>query len=99
AIGIAAAGFLNSRIVCRFGMRAISHGALIAQVALAAILLGAALADRLPLWLFMTLAAANLFAFGLIFSNFSALAMEPQGHIAGTASSLFGSITTLFGIV
>jgi DHA1 family bicyclomycin/chloramphenicol resistance-like MFS transporter len=25
--------------------------------------------------------------------------MEPQGHIAGTASSLFGSITTLFGIV
>lgn len=99
AIGIAAAGFLNSRIVGRFGMRAISHGALVAQVALAAILLGAALADRLPLWLFMTLAAANLFAFGLIFSNFSALAMEPQGHIAGTASSLFGSITTLFGIV
>lgn len=98
AIGIAAAGFLNSRIVGRFGMRAISHGALVAQVALAAILLGAALADRLPLWLFMTLAAANLFAFGLIFSNFSALAMEPLGHIAGTASSLFGSITTLFGI-
>ncbi|MFX8535423.1 hypothetical protein ABTM11_20375, partial [Acinetobacter baumannii] len=23
---------------------------------------------------------------------------EPQGHIAGTASSLFGSITTLIGI-
>jgi DHA1 family bicyclomycin/chloramphenicol resistance-like MFS transporter len=99
AIGIAGAGFLNSRIVGRFGMRAISHGALIAQVIIATVLLGAALADRVPLWLFMTLAAANLFAFGLIFSNFSALAMEPQGHIAGTASSLFGSITTLFGIV
>jgi DHA1 family bicyclomycin/chloramphenicol resistance-like MFS transporter len=27
------------------------------------------------------------------------LAMEPLGHIAGTASSLFGSITTLIGIV
>jgi MFS transporter, DHA1 family, multidrug resistance protein len=25
--------------------------------------------------------------------------MEPQGHIAGTASSLYGSITTLIGIV
>jgi MFS transporter, DHA1 family, multidrug resistance protein len=24
--------------------------------------------------------------------------MEPQGHIAGTASSLYGSITTLLGI-
>lgn len=98
AIGIAVAGFLNSRFVGRFGMRVISHGALVAQVALAVVLLVAALTDRLPLWLFMALAAANLFAFGLIFSNFSALAMEPQGHIAGTASSLFGSITTLFGI-
>jgi DHA1 family bicyclomycin/chloramphenicol resistance-like MFS transporter len=25
--------------------------------------------------------------------------MEPQGHIAGTASSLYGSITTIIGIV
>jgi MFS transporter, DHA1 family, multidrug resistance protein len=25
--------------------------------------------------------------------------MEPQGHIAGTASSLFGSLTVLIGIV
>jgi DHA1 family bicyclomycin/chloramphenicol resistance-like MFS transporter len=46
----------------------------------------------------MILSTASLFAFGLMFSNFSALAMEPQGHIAGTASSLFGSITTLIGI-
>jgi DHA1 family bicyclomycin/chloramphenicol resistance-like MFS transporter len=98
AIGIAGAGFLNSRIVGRFGMRVISHGALVAQVVIAVILLGAALAGWLPLWLFMALAAANLFAFGLIISNFSSLALEPQGHIAGTASSLFGSITTLFGI-
>jgi DHA1 family bicyclomycin/chloramphenicol resistance-like MFS transporter len=35
----------------------------------------------------------------LMISNFTALAMEPLGHIAGTASSLFGSITTLIGIV
>lgn len=46
----------------------------------------------------MILSTASLFSFGLMFSNFSALAMEPQGHIAGTASSLFGSITTLIGI-
>ena len=40
-----------------------------------------------------------MFAFGLMVANFTALAMEPQGHIAGTASSFYGSITTLFGIV
>jgi MFS transporter, DHA1 family, multidrug resistance protein len=33
-----------------------------------------------------------------MFANFTSLAMEPQGHIAGTASSLYGSITTLIGI-
>ena len=44
------------------------------------------------------LSALMMFAFGLMFANFTALAMEPQGHIAGTASSLYGSITTLLGI-
>jgi DHA1 family bicyclomycin/chloramphenicol resistance-like MFS transporter len=47
----------------------------------------------------MTLATLTMFTFGLMISNFTALAMEPLGHIAGTASSLYGSITTLIGIV
>ena len=75
-----------------------SHIALVCQLAVATVMLTAALAGLLPLWLMMVLATASLFTFGLMFSNFSALAMEPQGHIAGTASSLFGSITTLIGI-
>jgi DHA1 family bicyclomycin/chloramphenicol resistance-like MFS transporter len=98
AIGIAVASFLNSRIVGRYGMRKISHAALIGQLVIAAVMLTTALAGWLSLPLFMILATANMFGFGLIFSNFSALAMEPQGHIAGTASSLFGTITTLIGI-
>jgi DHA1 family bicyclomycin/chloramphenicol resistance-like MFS transporter len=98
AIGIAVAGFLNSRIVGRYGMRMISHIALIGQLTVAIVMLACAIAGWLPLILFMILSTASLFTFGLMFSNFSALAMEPQGHIAGTASSLFGSITTLIGI-
>lgn len=98
ALGIAVAGFLNSRIVGRYGMRMISHAALIGHLAVAIVMLAAALSGWFPLALFMVLSSASLFAFGLMFSNFSALAMEPQGHIAGTASSLFGSITTLIGI-
>jgi DHA1 family bicyclomycin/chloramphenicol resistance-like MFS transporter len=54
--------------------------------------------DALPLWLFLALSALMMFAFGMMIANFTALAMEPQGHIAGTASSLYGSITTLLGI-
>ena len=98
AIGIAVAGFLNARFVGRVGMRVISHGALVGFVAVAGIMLLAAKAQILPLPLFMALAALMMFAFGLMFANFTALAMEPQGRIAGTASSLYGSITTLLGI-
>src|SRR3984957_18287675 len=98
AIGVAIAGFLNSRFVGRLGMRVISHGALVGYVAVAGVLLLAVKMHMLPLALFVALAALMMFTFGLMVANFTSLAMEPQGHIAGTASSLYGSITTLLGI-
>jgi MFS transporter, DHA1 family, multidrug resistance protein len=98
AIGTAIAGFLNSRFVGRLGMRVISHGALLVFAAVAGTMLLAVKMQMLPLPLFMALSALMMFSFGLMIANFTALAMEPQGHIAGTASSLYGSITTLLGI-
>ena len=95
---MAIAGFLNARFVGRLGMRVISHGALVGFVAVAGIMLLAAKMEMLPLALFVSLAALMMFGFGLTFANFTSLAMEPQGKIAGTASSLYGSITTLLGI-
>jgi MFS transporter, DHA1 family, multidrug resistance protein len=98
ATGVAIAGFLNSRIVVRLGMRVISHGALVVYAVVAAVMLSAEQMQMLPLPLFMVLAMLMMFAFGLMMANFTALAMEPHGEIAGTASSLYGSITTLLGI-
>ena len=96
--GIAVAGFLNARLVGRIGMRVMSHGALIGFLVVAAIMFVTVRSQALPLPLFMTLATLMMFSFGLMIANFTALAMEPHGHIAGTASSLYGSITTLLGI-
>jgi MFS transporter, DHA1 family, multidrug resistance protein len=79
-------------------MRVISHGALLGFMAVTAAMLAATKLQMLPLPLFMALATMMLFFFGLMFANFTSLAMEPHGHIAGTASSLYGSITTLIGI-
>jgi DHA1 family bicyclomycin/chloramphenicol resistance-like MFS transporter len=98
ASGVAIAGFLNSRIVGRVGMRVISHGALAGFALVAVAMLVAEKTGMLPLPLFMLLSALMMFFFGLMMANFTALAMEPHGHIAGTASSLYGSITTLLGI-
>jgi MFS transporter, DHA1 family, multidrug resistance protein len=98
AFGVAVAGFLNARLVGRLGMRVISHSALVGFIAVAAILFAAAKNGAVPFALFMALSALFNFSFGLMIANFTALAMEPQGKIAGTASSLYGSITTLLGI-
>lgn len=98
AIAIAVAGFINSRLVLRLGMRKISHGALIACTLVAAAMAAAARMDVLSLTVFMILSSLMMFTFGLIFANFTALALEPQRFNAGTASSLYGSITTLLAI-
>lgn len=98
ALGVAIAGFLNARLVGRLGMRPISHGALVLYVVIAGTMLATEHLNALPLPLFMALSGLMTFSFGMMFGNFTALAMEPQGAIAGTASSLYGSITTLFGI-
>lgn len=98
AVGTAFGGFFNARFVGKVGMRVISHGALVGFALVAGIVLVAAKLAMLPLPLFIVLSALMMFAFGLMIANFTALAMEPQGHIAGTASSLYGAITTLLGI-
>ena len=47
-----------------------------------------------PLPVFVLLLAVSLFCFGLMMPNFNAIAMEPMGRIAGTASSFVGAVTT-----
>ncbi|WP_293855220.1 multidrug effflux MFS transporter [uncultured Alsobacter sp.] len=95
ALAMSASSFVNSRLVGRLGMRRIVHSAVIAYVALAVTLgilarLGVAQAAvALPVM------ACMVFVVGLVFGNVNALAMEPQGAQAGTASSLIGSYTTL----
>jgi MFS transporter, DHA1 family, multidrug resistance protein len=99
AATMALASFLNARLVMRVGMRRISHSALVVMVVLAAIHLGVALAGLEQLWLFIVLQALMMGCVGLSNANFSAMAMENMGEIAGTASSLQGFVTTLAGAV
>lgn len=99
AIGFALAGFANSRLVGRFSMRLISHCAMLAYLAIALITFALLATKTMTLPAYMMVAVCSNFTFGIIFPNFTALAMEPQGHIAGTASSMYGTVTTLVGMV
>ena len=95
AISMAIASLLNSRIVERLGTRMVSHTALCAMLIIA--LLGL-LIEQLGyqnLFTFVAMQSTIMFCFGLSAPNFGAMAMEPVGHIAGTASSVQGCITTV----
>ncbi len=95
ALSMALASFVNSRIVERIGTRYVSHSALCAMLIIS--LLGL-LIEQLglqSLYSFVALQSAIMFCFGLTAPNFGSMAMEPVGHIAGTASSVQGCLTTV----
>jgi MFS transporter, DHA1 family, multidrug resistance protein len=95
--GIAVASLLNARLVERLGSRLISHTALIGFIAMASIHTAVALSGHETIWTFAVLQALTMFCFGFIAGNFGSMAMEPMGHIAGTASSAQGFISTTGG--
>jgi DHA1 family bicyclomycin/chloramphenicol resistance-like MFS transporter len=97
AAAMGMAGYLNSRIVERVGMRKVSHTAVIIFVIMAALHLIAALAGVETLVMFILLQMLLMGAFGLTTSNFNAIAMEPMAAVAGTASSVQGAITQIGG--
>lgn len=96
---MAVANFMNSRIVMRFGTRLLSHSALTGLIVIAGVHLIVSWIGGEHLVVFAILQAAMMACFGLAASNFSAMAMENMGHIAGTASSAQGFVATLGGAV
>lgn len=94
---MAVASLLNSRIVGRLGMRRVSHGALLGYLALTGLHAILALSGHESLWSFALLQGGTMFCFGLLAPNFGAMAMDPLGHVAGTASSVQGFVTTVGG--
>jgi MFS transporter, DHA1 family, multidrug resistance protein len=87
AIGIACANFTNSRIVKRFGARRVSQSAVIIYIIVGGLQYLAAKLWPGSLPLFLTLLTANMAMVGFIGANFSSIAMQPFGAMAGAASS------------
>lgn len=94
---MALASLVNARVVGRLGTRPVSHTALLGYIIAAIIHLAVAASGFETIWTFALFQGLMLFGFGLVVSNFGALAMEPLGHIAGTASSVQGFVSTVGG--
>lgn len=94
---MAVASLTNARIVGRLGMRRVSHWALMGFIAITGLHAAVALAGFESVWSFAVLQGGAMFCFGLMASNFGSMAMDPLGHVAGTASSVQGFTTTIVG--
>ena len=95
--GIALASVLNSRMVEKLGSRLIAHTALMGFIGFSLLHAAIAYMGHDSLWVFAALQACKMFCFGFIAGNFGSMAMEPMGHIAGTAASAQGFISTIGG--
>ena len=95
----ASASFLNSMLVMKLGMRRLISAALRVQIALSAFMLlmfwTGAISGNLGFGFFVFWIFSLFFQAGLTFGNLTALAMEPLGHIAGTAASVISALATL----
>jgi len=97
ALGIGFANFYNSRIVERLGARRVSQGAAIVFIIMGfAQYLGGELFPG-SLAVFMVLLTINMAMIGFMGSNFSSVAMQPFGAMAGAASSFQNTVRTLIG--
>jgi DHA1 family bicyclomycin/chloramphenicol resistance-like MFS transporter len=94
---MAVSSFINSRIVRLFGMRRLSHTAILVYIGCSAILLILSVMGPVPFWLFFALLMVIQVAFGNAASNMNSLSMEPLGAVAGTAASVFGFMQTVGG--
>jgi len=97
AVAISIGTFMNSRLVIEHGMRRLSHTMIIGFTLSALALAAIAQLGFASFWVFTGMLALTFAMFGFIASNFNALAMEPVGKVAGSASALYGAVTATGG--
>jgi MFS transporter, DHA1 family, multidrug resistance protein len=103
--GVLSAGgtVVNATLVMRLGMRRLAIAAFAAQTVIAGAILAVGLSGLMPEALafpvFLFWSVSIFFMAGLVFGNLNALALQPMGHIAGTAASVVGALSTVLSVM
>ena len=93
------ASLLNSRFVEKWGMHFITKRATYGIIVSSFLFLILQWIVTIELWMFLPFVAVLFFCFGLLFGNFNSLAMEPMGHVAGIASAIIGSVSSILSML
>lgn len=103
AVLSASASYVNARLVRRLGMRKLIDAAFRTQTILSSMMLVlwmlGALQGTIGFAIFMLWVFSLFFMAGMTIGNLTALAMEPVGHIAGTAASVISALATIGSVV
>ena len=87
AAAMSLGNFANSRIVMRYGARRVSQSALLFFILISILHYVTALSGGINIWSFTAFLVPSMAMVGLTGANFSSIAMQPFGMIAGVASS------------
>ncbi|MFT5259546.1 MAG: DHA1 family bicyclomycin/chloramphenicol resistance-like MFS transporter [Saprospiraceae bacterium] len=98
AIALGIASYINAKLVMRFGMRSLCRFSLSALTIISFGFLLIISNSPPSLVAFMAYLIISFLVIGLLFGNFNALALEPQGHIAGLAAAFVGSLSSLISL-
>lgn len=90
AASLGVATLVNARLVAKFGMRRLTHGAVLVFIIVNLIHLAIASTSGETFIIFMVMMIISFFCLGLIGPNATAMALEPMGHIAGSAAAANG---------
>lgn len=93
---------LNATLVVRLGMRRLIQTALAAQIGLSLLawaLLSLDLPADLRFGIYIAWQTSVFFQASMTLGNLTALAMEPLGHIAGTAASVINGLATVGSVL
>lgn len=99
ALVFGVASLANSRFVEKLGMHYITIRGAYAIIASSLLFLAMHWLVDITLWMFLIFAVVLFFSFGMMFGNLNAIAMEPMGHIAGIASAVIGSVSSLISML
>ena len=100
ALFIFIASLVNAKIVIKLGANVVVSYSLLFLFLWSLLFLVISITmGSLKLTLFTTFIIPTFFLFGTLFGNLNAMAMTPMGHLAGTASSVIGTGTTIIGLI
>lgn len=99
SVGMAIGSIVNTRLVPRLGLRKMTHSAFFIYALSGVVLALWNLVAQPPFEVAFALITIAMVGFTITQSTIGALAMEPLGHMAGIASSIFGVVTTSCGVV